>query len=365
MDLGARATATCPRAFASIVVGDSISRTISAEPTATTSSRSTSVGVTAGVEYGFGSGVVGVAGQLSRPKANFGNDNARDDEAETRSRSASMPASASPAASSRAMPAMAATATTSTAAAWSTTLDAEPDGSHMLAGVKAGYLMPLRQPPRRPGRRARLCPRQGRRLYRGGRPGADPQRRRARAIRRCAAASAPRCAATSAAMASSCAPMPRLRSKRISTATAAPSVFARPARRASSTATRSRTPRKGLRPLHRRAQRAILSSVSLDATGRPLPARIRATKPRPSSACASVSNRRVKQRRSAAGAAPFLLVVKAAAKTLAIRGRRDRQRRRAAERDLDLAGTERPLDGAAMSPRRGPAIRNRCRPRPP
>ena len=54
-------------------------------------------------------------------------------------------------------------------------MSADPHGSHRLGGAKAGYLLPMGGP-RRPDRRARLRPRQGRRLYRGRRRGADPQR---------------------------------------------------------------------------------------------------------------------------------------------------------------------------------------------
>ena len=66
---------------------------------------------------------------------------------------------------------------TSSAPAWSTEMEADPDGDHFIAGAKGGYLMPLGSGPGRAGGRARLCQGQGRRLYRDRRSGADAQRR--------------------------------------------------------------------------------------------------------------------------------------------------------------------------------------------
>ncbi len=55
-------------------------------------------------------------------------------------------------------------------------MTASTDGSHWLAGAKAGYLMPLGIDAVRAGNRARLCQGEDRRLYRNRRSGAEPQR---------------------------------------------------------------------------------------------------------------------------------------------------------------------------------------------
>jgi len=58
------------------LAGDVLSRSVDATDT-NDEFKITGHGGTAGVEYGFGSGVVGLAANLSRPKAEFGNDAAR------------------------------------------------------------------------------------------------------------------------------------------------------------------------------------------------------------------------------------------------------------------------------------------------
>ena len=78
MDLGAPRDGDMPEGLAVYAVGDTISRTIGASQR-NDQFKVTSVGVTGGVEYGFGSGIVGVGVNVSRPKANFANDKSRDE----------------------------------------------------------------------------------------------------------------------------------------------------------------------------------------------------------------------------------------------------------------------------------------------
>jgi phospholipase/lecithinase/hemolysin/uncharacterized protein YhjY with autotransporter beta-barrel domain len=71
LDLGAPRDGDMAEGMHAFIVGDAYSRTIG-------SSRgndpfdSDAIGITAGVDYGFGNGVVGLAGNYSNPKANFG-----------------------------------------------------------------------------------------------------------------------------------------------------------------------------------------------------------------------------------------------------------------------------------------------------
>ena len=208
--------------------------------------------------------------------------------------------------SSRPMPAMAGTSMTSIASAWSKSWTPIPTAATSLAGVKAGYLMPLGTVRVGPVVGARLCQRQGRRLYRRGRPGARPQRRRDRATSRFAAASARRFAATSAAMASSFALCLAAVEKNFTGDGRTFHFAADLARRRSSTAaTVDNASKRAYGRFTGRAQRAIFRAVGIDVADRRPSARSRATKPRPSSACASASNAAIKKRAVPAGAAFF------------------------------------------------------------
>ena len=115
MDLGAPRDGDMPEGLKVFVVGDG-SAARSTRASATTSSRSTSVGADRGrrIWLRLGRGRRRPS-TIRRPKVNFGNDAARR-RSRSRSSSAAMAASASPAASSRAMPAMAGTSMTSTRA---------------------------------------------------------------------------------------------------------------------------------------------------------------------------------------------------------------------------------------------------------
>ena len=71
LDLSAPRDGDMPEGMHAYIVGDAYSRTIS-ESRGNQQFDSDSVGVTAGLDYGFGSGVIGVAGNYSKPKSNFG-----------------------------------------------------------------------------------------------------------------------------------------------------------------------------------------------------------------------------------------------------------------------------------------------------
>ena len=76
MDLGAPRDGDMPEGLGIYVVGDTFSRKLKATQT-NDQFKVSGTGYTAGVEYGFGSGVIGIAGNISKTKANFGNDSSR------------------------------------------------------------------------------------------------------------------------------------------------------------------------------------------------------------------------------------------------------------------------------------------------
>ena len=73
MDLGAPRDGDMPEGLGVYLVGDTFSRTLGATDR-NDQFKVTTVGLTGGIEYGFGSGMVGAAINVSRPKANFAND---------------------------------------------------------------------------------------------------------------------------------------------------------------------------------------------------------------------------------------------------------------------------------------------------
>jgi len=73
MDTGAPRDGDMPEGLKVFLVGDGYTRDLNAGPR-NDAYRSSGVGATAGVEYGFGSGVAGLAINYTRPKVNFGND---------------------------------------------------------------------------------------------------------------------------------------------------------------------------------------------------------------------------------------------------------------------------------------------------
>ena len=70
LDLGSPRDGDAPEGLSVFIVGDSYSRTIGSSR-GNQQFESDSVGVTVGVEYGFGSGVIGLAGNYSKPKSDF------------------------------------------------------------------------------------------------------------------------------------------------------------------------------------------------------------------------------------------------------------------------------------------------------
>jgi len=73
MDTGAPRDGDRPEGLKVFLVGDGYSRSLNASQT-NDAYRSSGVGGTVGVEYGFGSGVAGLAVNYTKPKINFGND---------------------------------------------------------------------------------------------------------------------------------------------------------------------------------------------------------------------------------------------------------------------------------------------------
>ena len=140
MDLGSPRDGDMPEGFAVYLVGDSISRTLDATRT-NDQFKVTSVGLTGGAEYGFGSGMVGAAVNISRPKANFANDAARD---EAKSVQAGVYGGFGIAGGFvQGYAGLGWDRHDLTRAGVISELDASPKGRHLTAGIKGGYLMPL------------------------------------------------------------------------------------------------------------------------------------------------------------------------------------------------------------------------------
>ncbi len=137
LDLGAPRDGDQPEGIAAYIVGDSYSRTIGGSSTNQPFDSDT-VGVTAGIEYGFGSGVIGIAGNYSKPKSNFDSG-----AADVKSNSAQVGVYAG-------FGVGGAFAQGYVGYGWDShdidrrgvvdSLSASPDGNHWVAGAKAGYL---------------------------------------------------------------------------------------------------------------------------------------------------------------------------------------------------------------------------------
>lgn len=140
MDSGAPRDGDMPEGIKAFVAGDMFSRKLDAGER-NDEYRSSGVGITGGVEYGFGSGVVGVALNYSKPKVNFGNDAADVD-----GRSIQLGGYAGFGIAGGFVQGYA-------GYGWDDHeidragvvdgMEADPDGNHFLAGLKAGYLMPV------------------------------------------------------------------------------------------------------------------------------------------------------------------------------------------------------------------------------
>jgi uncharacterized protein YhjY with autotransporter beta-barrel domain/phospholipase/lecithinase/hemolysin len=122
------------------LVGDVFSRKLNAGPT-NDAYRSSGYGATAGIEYGFGSGLVGAAVNYTKPKVNFGNDSAGVEGHSLQVGGYGVFGIAGGFVQGYA------------GYGWSkhdieragvvSELEAEPDGNHFIAGARGGYLMPV------------------------------------------------------------------------------------------------------------------------------------------------------------------------------------------------------------------------------
>ena len=138
LDLAAPRDGDQPEGLAAYIVGDSYSRTIDGSR-GNQPFDSDSVGVTVGLEYGFGSGVIGVAGNYSKPKSNFDTG-----AADVKSRSTQLGVYAG-------FGVGGAFAQGYLGYGWDRhdidrrgvveNMSASPDGNHWVAGAKGGYLM--------------------------------------------------------------------------------------------------------------------------------------------------------------------------------------------------------------------------------
>jgi uncharacterized protein YhjY with autotransporter beta-barrel domain len=140
MDLGSPRDGDTLDGLKFFVVGDGYSRKLSTGPR-NDAYRSSGVGVTAGAEYGFGSGVAGLAVNYSRPKLNFTGD-AADNEARTLQVGGYAGFGVG-----------GGFAQGYAGYGWNKhdidrtgvveDMEADPKGHHFLAGAKAGYLLPI------------------------------------------------------------------------------------------------------------------------------------------------------------------------------------------------------------------------------
>jgi outer membrane lipase/esterase len=140
MDTTAPRDGDMPEGMRFFIVGDGFSRKLDAGQT-NDAYRSSSLGATAGVEYGFGSGLVGAAVNHSRPKVNFGNDAAG-----VEGKSLQVGGYGVFGIAGGFVQAYA-------GYGWNKhdieragvveEMEADPDGNHFIAGAKGGYLVPL------------------------------------------------------------------------------------------------------------------------------------------------------------------------------------------------------------------------------
>jgi uncharacterized protein YhjY with autotransporter beta-barrel domain/phospholipase/lecithinase/hemolysin len=140
MDSTAPRDGDMPEGMKVFVVGDGFSRHLNAGPT-NEAYRSSGVGATAGIEYGFGSGLVGAAVNYTKPKVNFGND-----AAETESKSLQVGGYGVFGMAGGFVQAYAGYGWNNhdiDRAGVVSELEADPDGNHFIAGAKGGYLFPM------------------------------------------------------------------------------------------------------------------------------------------------------------------------------------------------------------------------------
>jgi len=140
MDTGAPRDGDTLDGFKFFIVGDGYSRHLDSGPR-NEAYRSSGVGATIGAEYGFGSGVAGLAVNYTKPKINFGNDNAGN-----KGHSIQLGGYAGVGIAGGFVQGYA-------GYGWDKhdidragvvqDMDADPKGHHFIAGAKGGYLMPL------------------------------------------------------------------------------------------------------------------------------------------------------------------------------------------------------------------------------
>ena len=140
MDLGAPRDGDMPEGLGVYLVGDSFSRTLGATDR-NDQFKVTTVGLTGGVEFGFGSGMVGAAINVSRPKGNFAHDKFRD---EAKALQGGIYGGLGIAGGFvQGYGAIGRIRHELTRQGVVSELEADPKGNHMTAGIKAGYLMPF------------------------------------------------------------------------------------------------------------------------------------------------------------------------------------------------------------------------------
>ena len=140
MDLGAPRDGDMPEGLGIYLVGDSFSRKLGATDQ-NDQFKVTTVGLTGGIEYGFGSGLVGAAVNVSRPKANFANDRFRD---EAKAIQGGVYGGIGIAGGFvQGYGAIGRIDHDLTREGVVSQLEADTEGNHLTAGIKAGYLMPF------------------------------------------------------------------------------------------------------------------------------------------------------------------------------------------------------------------------------
>ncbi len=140
MDTGSPRDGDMPEGLKFFVVGDGYSRKLNDGPT-NVSYRSSGVGATVGAEYGFGSGVAGLAFNYTRPKVNF-----TSAAADNEGHSIQIGGYGGFGIAGGFVQGYAGYGWDShdiERAGVVQEMEADPDGSHFIAGAKGGYLMPV------------------------------------------------------------------------------------------------------------------------------------------------------------------------------------------------------------------------------
>ena len=140
MDTGAPRDGDTSEGLRVFIVGDTFSRDVPEDAEAD-AFKITTVGGTAGLEYGFGNGVAGIAANISQPRAKFG-----DDSATTKTKSYQLGAYAGFGVAggfAQGYLGYGKDHHKLTRMGVIDAMSADPNGSHWVAGAKAGYLMPM------------------------------------------------------------------------------------------------------------------------------------------------------------------------------------------------------------------------------